>query len=126
VVDNTPQVENRIVRSGSLFLRFLMDDIDRIARPITPYSGSIKSQGGKSLTGGGHLRDDIQKQVLGSSGKMVWKKVYARSQEAGRVGRTGAPVRHYTTPGTGKAYAEKSVKLGVVRAEGSMRKAGLI
>ena len=120
---NTAEVKLSIERKASTFLRLMADEVDKEARKITPYSGGIKSQGGKSLTGGGHLRDSLQKQILGLKGKLVWNKVYAAPQEVGHAG--GRVFKNYTTPCTGKDYAKKAVKTAVGRTGSILSKVGL-
>jgi len=112
VTDNSAIVKLRVDSATSLFLRFLIEDVHRFARPVTP-----KDQG--------HLRDDVLKQVLGKHGRIEWRKQYAAPQEAGFVGPTHAPVRRYTTPGTGPHYAERAVKSAIAMAPQTMKRAGL-
>jgi hypothetical protein len=108
IKDNTPRLLINSQRVINLAVRFAMDDVEKFARPRTPYSGAIQSQGGKSLTGGGHLRNDTIKTVIGGKGKIVWGKRYAAAQEAGII--NDKPIRNYTTPGTGKKYAENAIR----------------
>lgn len=108
----------------NLALRFAVDDVDRLARPKTPYSGSVKSRGGKSLTGGGHLRNDLVKTVMGNKAKIIWGKRYAAAQEAGII--NGRPIRNYTAPGTGKKYAENAIRKVEKQLDTYIRKAGTI
>jgi hypothetical protein len=108
VTDNTPKLHINMQRVRNLAVRFALDAADAYARPKTPYSGAVRSQGGKSLTGGGHLRNDIVKTVQGGTGKIVWGKRYAASQEKGIV--NGRRVKKYTTPGTGPRFAENAMK----------------
>jgi hypothetical protein len=121
---NTPLLRINQRQAIGLFLRYLVDDVHRIARPKTPYSGAVRSRGGRSLTGGGHLRDDVLKRVLGLVGTISWDKEYAGAQEAGQT--RGHPIRNYTTPGTGKHYARNASKEAVKNAANLMRKARLI
>jgi hypothetical protein len=111
VTDNGAKLLVEVTTGAALFLRFLMDDVDKRAFPITP-----KKEG--------RLRESPLKQVLGLHGRMEWKKVYAAPQEAGVI--RGRQVRNYTTPGTGPHYAEKAVTGAVLNAEGTMRKARLV
>lgn len=109
ITDNTPRNLINMERVRNLAVRFGLDAVEQYAKPKTPYSGAIKSRGGKSLTGGGHLRHDIIKQVIGGKGKIIWGKRYAESQEKGIVGGK-YKIRNYTTPGTGPHYAENAIK----------------
>jgi hypothetical protein len=94
--DNTPFVLNYINIRGSIFLRNMMDEIERESDPKTPKKS-------------GRLRMDKIKQVLGLRGKMAWGKDYAAVQELGR--RKGSrPFSNYTTAGTGAHYAENAMK----------------
>lgn len=40
--------------------------------------------------------------------KVIWDEPYAKAQFYGRVGKSGAPVRKYTTAGTGKRWDLKA------------------
>lgn len=106
--DRTPLVLSNMDRVKNLAVRFAADDVVRVSRKITPYSGAIKSQGGKSLTGGGHLRNDIVIKVNGGKARIKWGKNYAAIQEEGVT--WGKKIKNYTTPGTGPHFAEKSIK----------------
>lgn len=124
ITDNTPRININKQRMISLALRFAVDDVDKFARPKTPYSGAIKSQGGNSLTGGGHLRNDLIKTVIGSKAKIIWGKRYAAAQEAGVI--NGRPIRNYTTPGTGRKYAENAIRKVEKQFDVYIKKAGTI
>ncbi len=88
--DNTATIISNTVKGANLAVRFMLDDIDKLAYPITP-----KREG--------NLRRDIVKSVLGTKGTIMWGKRYAIYQESKQYA-------NYTTPGTGPHYAEKSVK----------------
>lgn len=109
IIDNTPQVKNDIDRKASLFLRFMAEDIHKASTPITP----MKT---------GQLRRSVIKQVLGKKGQIRWDKRYAVYQEAGY---SKGPIRRYTTPGTGKAFAYRAVQKGVANTDSIASKAGL-
>jgi hypothetical protein len=109
--DNTALVAIDLERNSNLFLRFLLDDIDRIAEPNTPMKE-------------GRLRQGTLKSVLGLRGTIKWVKEYAAAQEVGTT--RGFPIRNYTTPGTGAHYAENAVKKAVANSEAIMRQARLI
>jgi len=109
IIDNTPQVKSQTRQKASLFLRFMADDIHRNSTPITP----MKT---------GQLRRSVIKQVLGLKGEIRWDKKYAVYQEAGY---TRGPIRRYTTPGTGRAFAYRAVQKGVANTDAVAKKAGL-
>ena len=113
ITDNTPTIRARASRSKQVFLRMLLEDVDNNAAPITPRDT-------------GMLRNSTMKRVMGNRGTIIWNKVYARPQEAGVVGRSHAPVRRYSTPGTGAHYAERAVQKTVRNGENIARRAGVI
>lgn len=108
IQDNTPRLLTNSQRVANLAVRFAADDVLKYARKKTPYSGAIKSRGGKSLTGGGHLRDDTVVKVNGGKARIRWGKSYAAIQEEGVT--WGKKIKNYTTPGTGPNYAENAIK----------------
>lgn len=109
--DNTTLVAIDLERNSNLFLRFFLDDVDRIAEPKTPMKE-------------GRLRQGTIKSVLGLRGQIKWVKEYAAAQEVGTT--RGFPIRNYTTPGTGPHYAENAVKKAILNSEATMRQARLI
>lgn len=111
ITDNSAKIKLDTSQSVSLFLRYLLDDVDRFANPVTP-----KDQG--------RLRESPLKTVSGERGTIVWNKEYAAAQEAGTT--RGYPMRHYTTPGTGPGYAEHGAQEAVKNAGSTMLKARLI
>lgn len=111
VTSNAPLVLLTINRSANLFLRFLLDEVDKSAEPITP-----KKEG--------ELRRGTLKTVSSSRGSIKWAKEYAAAQEVGTI--RGYPIKHYTTPGTGKAYARRGVEKAVRNVESIMQRARLI
>lgn len=90
ITDNTVRIKIDTTRGASLALRYMVDDIDRIANPRTP----------KKL---GNLRKDLLKQVIGLHGRIEWRKRYAAIQEKKQF-------KNYTTPGTGPHFAENAVR----------------
>lgn len=106
ITDNTPIIIANTTRSSNLALRFILDDIDRVANPVTPRKR-------------GNLRGDILKTVLGLRGTIIWGKNYAIYQEENQF-------RNYTTPGTGPHYAENSVKQVADNVNKHFKKARLI
>lgn len=111
VTDNTPMIAINNERQSSLFLRLLLEDVERYSEPITPRRE-------------GTLRRSTLKQVVGHRGQIVWKPEYAAAQEVGTT--RGFPIKRYTTPGTGKGYAKKGVEKAILGSEAIMRKVGLI
>ena len=105
VIDSTPIVKLTVRTQGSLALRFMLDDIDRIANPVTP----------KRF---GNLRRDLLKQVIGLSSKIIWGKNYAIFQE-------NKQYQNYTTPGTGPHFAQNSVYKVTANADRYFNKAGM-
>lgn len=106
ITDNTATIVTDNLRNANLALRFMVEDVERIARPVTP----------KKM---GNLRKDILKTVIGLRGTIKWDKKYAIYQEKKQF-------KNYTTPGTGPHYAENSVKQVVDNAEKYFKKARLI
>ncbi len=98
-------------RKASLSLRYIGDDVLKRSKPLTPKDK-------------GNLRNDTLVQVIGLSAKVKWQKVYASVQERGVI--KGTPIRNYTTPGTGKKFAERGVTAAVANANAQFKKAGLI
>lgn len=91
----------------AIMLRQMMEDTHRIANPITP----LKDYG---------LRPSVTKQMVSNDkGIMRWNVSYAAVQEqGGRTNpRTGEyiPFIHYTTPGTGAHFVEKSLEQVIKR-----------
>lgn len=98
VTDNTDKVLNRMRQANRVFVRMAAEEVVKVARPITPKKD-------------GNLRSDINITVAGLSGiNIVWNKVYAQYQERGMRKDGSHVVKKYTTGGTGKGFAEKSVK----------------
>jgi hypothetical protein len=89
-----------------LALRFILEDIERLADPKTPRET-------------GNLRNNKIKQVLGTTAKIAWRMNYAIYQEQKQFS-------NYTTGGTGPHFAENAVTAGVARSEEAFRRAGVI
>lgn len=104
VIDRSPQISARMRVNGSIAIKRALDDVKRLSRPKTPYSG------GKTGYVGGHLKDSVLTQVLGFRGRIVWDKAYAAYQERGKRKDGSHRVRHYTTSGTGAHFAEDVIK----------------
>lgn len=98
IKSNSQQIQKELQQNAATFLRAMADKIIDIGRPITPAS-----------TKNPRLKNDILRQVLGSNLIMKWDKKYAAYQERGRRLDGSRPIKHYTTPGTGAHFAERSV-----------------
>lgn len=59
------------------------------------------------------LRRSVRYQVLGNQAVIKWLAPYAAAQEAGQA--RGRIFRNYTTPGTGRGFAQTALKM--TRAE---------
>lgn len=106
VQDNTNKVIVDTQRSGSLALRYMLDDIQTLSNPKTPRKE-------------GFLRKNVLKQVMGLTAKIIWGQRYASILETKQF-------VNYTTPGTGPHYAENAVRTLQRSPENAMRKARLI
>lgn len=95
-----------------VFLRLFAQAVLASANPRTPHSG----------VGGGNLRRRTQVMVLGHTASIKWLAPYAEYQERGY---TSGPVRRYTTPGTGKAFAEGAVDQEIKNVARHAKTAGL-
>lgn len=111
VTNNTPQIKFDMNTKIRLFLRYMLDEIERISDPLTP-----KKEG--------HLRRDILKVVQVNTASITWTKEYAAAQEVGTT--RGFTIRNYTTPGTSSQFALRGVIKAVATAETTLRKARLI
>lgn len=115
ITDNVPKLLFETNVKTDLFLRFLLDEVEKYSDPLTP-----KKEG--------PLRQSTLKTTAGSNqfirrGQIEWRKEYAAAQEAGTT--RGFPIRNYTTPGTGKDYALRGVIKAVAASEMLMKKVGL-
>lgn len=106
ITDNTRNVFNELNQKASIFLRLMADEIIKISTPRTPKKT-------------GRMRMDVNRQVLGLSGKVKWGKNYAKYQETKQF-------INYTTGGTGPHFAEYSVKDGAKNTRKIANSAGLI
>lgn len=113
ITDNTVTIIANNTRNASLALRFMADDVVRIAGPKTPRKR-------------GNLSQDILRQVLGKRATIEWRKVYAQYQERGKRRDGSHVVRKYTRSGTGPHFAENAVKEVVANAEKYFKRARLI
>ena len=91
------QDEAKIKSNVRIANRKMLEDIHHTANPITPMDTS-------------QLRRNVFKRILSNGdGEIEWKEEYSGYQEAGKRADGTHVVRHYTTPGTGAHFAEKSV-----------------
>lgn len=104
--DNTGKIKNDTKQKTSIFLRLIADKIVGDSTPGTPKER-------------GNLRQDIHKQILGLSGKIIWGKNYAVFQETKQF-------KNYTTPGTGPHFAENAAKKAHDHTSDVARSVGLI
>jgi hypothetical protein len=106
VTDNTTAFEADVSQKTNVFLRLLLDAIDRKAEAKTPKRK-------------GDLRRNKLKQVLGTQATITWKQDYAAAQEDRQH-------RNYSTPGTGAHFAENAVKDALKEGDIYARQAGLL
>lgn len=81
----------------SIANRLIIEDIHRQANRITPLALTAQ------------LRGNVKKTVSGRDGIIEWRVPYASYQERGMRYDGTHIVRNYTTTGTGKEFAKKSV-----------------
>lgn len=106
VTDNTPMIGARMQSNIPIALRYMLDDIQRTAEPVTPKDT-------------GDLRMNVLKEVVGNQGKITWKQKYAIYQ-----GRK--QYRHYTTPGTGPYFDTKAINEVVPNFKNYLQKSRII
>lgn len=106
VTDNTNSVYNEISQKASIFLRNMTDEFIRISTPLTPKNT-------------GRLRMDVNKQVLGLKGKIMWGKNYGVYQETKQF-------KNYTTPGTGPNFAKSGAEGCISKTNEVAQRSGLI
>lgn len=99
---NHAQINSEVTNGASLAIRLMLNEIHRIADPVTPKQH-------------GPLRDTVMKEVKGTTGKITWTREYAIYQETKQF-------KNYTTPGTGPHFAENSVVDVVDRSEEFFRR----
>ncbi len=115
VTSNVPRIKLDVGTESSLFVRFMLDEVERYSDPVTPKKEGALRQGTlKTVSGNQHIR----------RGTISWIKEYAAAQEVGTT--RGHQITKYTTPGTGKHYALRGVQRAVVNSSKVMRKAGLV
>lgn len=108
IVNNVARLKVKLDNNAGVALRLALEDIHRIATPVTPMDT-------------GNLRQQIQKQIESNKqGYIQWNANYALYQEN--------PPRkfNYTTPGTGPHFAEKAVKHVAENFSDYMRRAKVI
>lgn len=74
---------------------------------VSLYRENIRKNNRTPFKKGG-LRRNIRSQVLGNKARVWWQVRYAAAQEAGES--NGRIYRNYTTPGTGKGFAQEALK----------------
>lgn len=108
VTDYTASVLLNNNQDASLFIRLMLDEIHKMAKPITPRDK-------------GNLRKDVLKVTNGKRGSITWPQQYAAAQEVGKT--RGRPIVNYTTAGTGKEYASRAVEKALENQDAVARRA---
>lgn len=106
-------VSDRIRMSNGrlpLAVNSFLDGVIEVAEPITPKRD-------------GPLAGSTRKRVNGRRGSVSWNRVYAGYQEFGQRRDGTHKVKKYTTPGTGKKFAEKGVLANLAQIDKHMEKA---
>lgn len=94
-------------------IRFLFQDMKKIAEPITP-----KLEG--------DLSSSPVATVMGKHGTLTWGEEYSSYQDRGQRMDGTHIVKHYTTPGTGKDFSLKAAKKAFAKSEEYLRQARVI
>ena len=113
VIDNTRKITNSATVKANIFLRLMAERVERIAEPKTP----------KRV---GDLKRNILKTVIGLKSVVKWQQRYAAYQERGADKQGNRVVKNYSTPGTGKGFAENAIKQADKETEQIAKQAGLI
>ena len=109
-----PEVEAKLKAAIPIAIRQMMEDIKQIADKTTPYKT-------------GMLRGSVSKTLLSPThGRMVWNMPYAAYQERGMRADGSHIVQNYTTPGTGKEFAQQAIERVKDNGAEYIRKAGFI
>lgn len=93
-----------------LAVNSFLDGVIKTAEPITPKQD-------------GDLAGSTSKKVSGRKGSVTWNRVYAGYQEFGQRKDGTHKVKKYTTPGTGKKFAETGVLTELAGIDKHMEKA---
>ncbi len=113
--DYTYRVKGVVKNNASLTIRLMLEDIHRNSATITPMADTK------------YLRTGVRKRLVDNNeGFIEWVAPYAAYQERGKWFDDSHVVRHYTTPGTGKEFAKRSVKKTMSNARKFMQMGGLI
>lgn len=113
--DYTFTVKGHIKNSAALSIRLMLEDIHRNSNNITPMADTK------------YLRTGVRKRLVDpNEGFIEWMAPYAAYQERGKRLDGTHVVRHYTTPGTGKEFAKKSVEKTMTNARRFLSMGGLI
>lgn len=111
----TYTVKGHLKNSAGLAIRLMLEDIHRNSNSITPMADTK------------YLRTGVRKRLVNNNeGFIEWMAPYAAYQERGKRLDGSHVVKHYTTPGTGKEFANKSVKKTMSNARKFLRMGGLI
>lgn len=110
----TPLVQSITASQCQLAIRFMLEDIARFSMPKTPrLEGNLRKSANRFMEG------DYK-------GIIEWDLPYAQYQERGMRADGTHKVQNYTTPGTGKAYAEKAVEKVMNNMPEYITKAGIL
>jgi len=93
-----------------LAVNSFLDGVIEVAEPITPKQD-------------GDLAGSTSKRVNGRHGSVIWDRVYAGYQEFGQRLDGTHKVKKYTTPGTGKKFAETGVLTNLAEIDKHLDKA---
>lgn len=119
--DNTRELSSKAKINSFKAVASMARDIHRKSTPKTPKKN-------------GDLRKLVKVQSLGKRASIKWLAKYAAAQEKGviTIKKPGGAVppgtyvfRKYTTPGTGKHFAQNAVKSVAKNYRGYFRRAGL-
>ena len=114
IEDNTYQIENDVENAVALTLRLAIEDIHRRSNNITPLKNNA-------------LRTSVLKTMpTKTRGVIEWRVPYAAYQERGMRADGTHVVQNYTTPGTGKEYAKRSVEATMKNFQEIAKQGGLI
>ena len=97
-IDNSNKIKQELTLKIAIANRMILEDIHKESLYITPMKSS-------------QLRRNVTKTVTPETytGTIIWREPYASYQERGSRYDGSHVVCHYTTPGTGKDFAKKSV-----------------
>lgn len=83
-------------------VRLLLEDVHSTSNPVTP----LKDMGLRTSVS--KTMEIPQEGII--QGSIEWRVPYAQYQERGMRYDGTHPIRHYTTPGTGKHFASRAIE----------------